>query len=84
MGVSFPAESDLKGGFAVRKKRFSVEQIVGVLKQAEVGVAVVEICPASRNHSNASGSEDQPSLTRGKRKKTRVYLRRMNICPKSI
>jgi hypothetical protein len=40
MGVSFPAESDLKGRFAVRKKRFSVEQIVGVLKQAEVGVAV--------------------------------------------
>jgi len=28
----------------VRRKRFSVEQIVGVLKQAEVGVAVVEVC----------------------------------------
>jgi putative transposase len=28
----------------VKRKRFSVEQIVGVLKQAEVGVAVVEVC----------------------------------------
>jgi putative transposase len=28
----------------VRRKRFSVEQIVGVLKQAEVGMAVVEVC----------------------------------------
>ena len=28
----------------MRRKRFSVEQIVGVLKQAEVGVAVVEVC----------------------------------------
>jgi putative transposase len=27
----------------VKKKRFSVEQIVGVLKQAEVGVPVVEL-----------------------------------------
>ena len=41
----FPAESDLaKGGFAVKRKRFSVEQIVGILKQAEVGVPVVELC----------------------------------------
>jgi putative transposase len=28
----------------VRRKRFSVEQIVAVLKQVEVGVAVVEVC----------------------------------------
>jgi len=27
----------------VRRKRFSLEQIVGVLKQAEVGVAVVDV-----------------------------------------
>jgi putative transposase len=27
----------------MKKKRFSVEQIVGVLKQAEVGVPVVEV-----------------------------------------
>jgi len=33
-----------EGGFAVRRKRFSVEQIVGVLKQVEVGVAAVEVC----------------------------------------
>lgn len=28
----------------MRRKRFSVEQIVSVLKQVEVGVAVVEVC----------------------------------------
>ena len=28
----------------MRRKRFSIEQIVGVLKQAEVGVSVVEVC----------------------------------------
>jgi putative transposase len=28
----------------VKRKRFSVEQIVAVLKQAEVGVPVVEVC----------------------------------------
>jgi putative transposase len=28
----------------VRRKRFSVEQIVGILKQAEVGVPVAELC----------------------------------------
>jgi putative transposase len=28
----------------VKRKRFSVEQIVGILKQAEVGVPVVELC----------------------------------------
>ena len=32
-----------KGIFAVKKKRFSVEQIVGVLKQAEVGVPIGEL-----------------------------------------
>ena len=31
------------GGFAVKKRRFSVEQIVGVLKQAEVGVPAGEL-----------------------------------------
>ena len=29
--------------FAVKKKRFSVEQVVGVLKQAEVGVPIGEL-----------------------------------------
>ena len=29
--------------FAVKKKRFSVEQIVGVLKQADVGVPIGEL-----------------------------------------
>ena len=28
----------------MKRKRFSVEQIVAVLKQAEVGVPVVEVC----------------------------------------
>jgi len=28
----------------VKRKRFSVEQIVAVLKQAEVGVPVVDVC----------------------------------------
>ncbi len=28
----------------MKRKRFSVEQIVAVLKQAEVGVTVVEVC----------------------------------------
>ncbi len=32
-----------EGGFAVKRKRFSVEQIVRVLKQAEVGVPVAEV-----------------------------------------
>lgn len=32
-----------KGDFAVRK-RFSVEQIVAVVKQAEAGLPVVEVC----------------------------------------
>ena len=29
--------------FGVKKKRFSVEQVVGVLKQAEVGVPIGEL-----------------------------------------
>jgi putative transposase len=44
MRVSF--RQDLlpeKGRFAVKRKRFSVEQIVAVLKQAEVGVPVAEL-----------------------------------------
>ena len=32
-----------RGMVAVKKKRFSVEQIVGILKQAEVGVPVAEL-----------------------------------------
>jgi putative transposase len=28
----------------VKRKRFSVEQIVAVLEQAEVGVPIVEVC----------------------------------------
>lgn len=28
----------------MKRRRFSVEQIVGILKQAEVGVPVVELC----------------------------------------
>jgi putative transposase len=28
----------------VKRKRFSVEQIVGILKQVEVGVPVAEVC----------------------------------------
>jgi putative transposase len=32
-----------EGGFAVKRKRFSVEQIVAVLKQAELGVPVPEL-----------------------------------------
>ena len=40
----FPAESTRRrGGFAVKRKRFSAEQIVAVLKQAEVGVRVTEL-----------------------------------------
>jgi putative transposase len=31
------------GGFAMKKKRFSVEQMIGVLKQAQVGVPVAEV-----------------------------------------
>jgi len=33
----------LRGEFAVKKKRFSVEQIVAVLKQAELGMAVSDV-----------------------------------------
>ncbi len=29
----------------MKRKRFSVEQIVAILKHAEVGVPVVEVCP---------------------------------------
>ena len=32
-----------EGGFAVKRKRFSVEQIVAVLKQAEAGVPIGEL-----------------------------------------
>ena len=40
----FPAKSkDPRKGFAVKRKRYSVEQIVAILKQAEVGVPVAEL-----------------------------------------
>ncbi len=40
----FPAKSrPEKGGFAVKKKRFAVEQIVAILKQAELGVPIAEL-----------------------------------------
>jgi putative transposase len=40
----FPAEaSSRRGGFAGKRKRFSVEPIVAVLKQGEVGVPVTEL-----------------------------------------
>ena len=34
----------------MKGKRFSVEQIVAVLKQAEMGVPVAEFDPSGRNH----------------------------------
>lgn len=44
-GGQFPAKSRPKEGrYALKRKRFSVEQIVAVLKQAEVGVPAVEVC----------------------------------------
>jgi putative transposase len=46
----FSAESlPEREGCAVKKKRFSVEQIVAVLKQAEAGTQVAELSPACRN-----------------------------------
>jgi putative transposase len=42
--VSFSANLTLKGGlFAMKKKRFSTEQIVAVLKQAELGMPVADL-----------------------------------------
>jgi putative transposase len=32
------------GGFVVKKKRFSVEQITGILKQAALGAPIAELC----------------------------------------
>jgi putative transposase len=32
------------GGFVVKRKRFSVEQITGILKQAELGTSIQELC----------------------------------------
>jgi putative transposase len=34
------------GGFVVKRKRFSVKQITGILKQAELGTPVQELCRA--------------------------------------
>jgi hypothetical protein len=37
----FPAKSKNQGrGFAVKRKRYSVEQTVAILKQAEVGITI--------------------------------------------
>jgi putative transposase len=42
--VSFSANLTLKGGlFAMKKKWFSIEQIVAVLKQAELGMPVADL-----------------------------------------
>jgi putative transposase len=42
----FPAKSEPeRRGFAVKKRRFSVEQIVAILKQAELGIPVAELIP---------------------------------------
>src|SRR5580698_5569891 len=42
--VSLRPKPDLKGWrLWMRKKRFSVEQMIGVLKQGEVGVPVAEV-----------------------------------------
>jgi putative transposase len=42
--VSFRQNQRIQeGGFAVKRKRYSVEQIVAILKQAEVGVPVAEL-----------------------------------------
>jgi hypothetical protein len=40
MRVSFRQNLLLEKGVAVKRKRFSVEQIVAVLKQAELGVRI--------------------------------------------
>jgi putative transposase len=42
--VSLRQNLTWEGRFAVKRKRFSVEQIVAVLKQVEVGVPVAEVC----------------------------------------
>ena len=34
----------MDGGCAVKRKRFSVEQITAILKQAEMGTPVAELC----------------------------------------
>jgi hypothetical protein len=38
------------GGFVVKAKRFSAEDIAGILKQAELGTPVGELC---RQHGHA-------------------------------
>jgi putative transposase len=39
----FPAKSDEGGICRVKRKRFSVEQIVAIVKQAEMGMPVAEL-----------------------------------------
>jgi putative transposase len=56
----FPTEpTSRRGGFAVKRQRFSVEQMVAVLKQAEVGVPVAELI-------RKLGISEQVFLTVGK------------------
>jgi hypothetical protein len=46
--VSFSANLTLKGKlFAMKKKRFSIEQIAAVLKQAELGMPVADLICSS-------------------------------------
>jgi putative transposase len=52
--VSFRQNLTFKGRFAVRRKRSSIEQIVGVLKQAEVGLPVIEVCRQQESPSRPS------------------------------
>jgi putative transposase len=45
LNESSAAKSSLTdGGFVVKRKRFSVEQITGILKQAELGTPIADLC----------------------------------------
>jgi putative transposase len=45
LNESSAAKSSLTdGGFVVKKMRFSVEQITGILKQAELGTPIADLC----------------------------------------
>lgn len=45
------------------KRRFSEEQIIGILKQQESGIATSELC---RQHNPPKGHPVQPPFTSGK------------------
>jgi len=51
--------------FAVEKKRFSVEQIVAVLKQAELGMPVADLIRQVGSRSRPSTSMDCSRIARG-------------------